>query len=109
MSEPAVCCPDCGRVIELAGESTYPCERCGVIWRKHRPRMPSPARKVADGAAELVDLAHMVEATRAAQREYFETRDKAALASARKLERDLDATVAAILRPGQTQQKTFIF
>lgn len=37
----AICCPECGRVIELVEEGcNYPCERCGVLWRwYYRPGM----------------------------------------------------------------------
>lgn len=38
---PAICCPECGRVVELVDKAcNYPCERCGVLWRwYYRPGM----------------------------------------------------------------------
>lgn len=37
----AICCPQCGRVVELVEKAcNYPCERCGVLWRwYYRPTM----------------------------------------------------------------------
>ena len=47
----------------------------------------------------IEELANRVKAVRDAQKAYFATRDKAILATSKRLERELDATVDGVLGP----------